>query len=507
MPVFIGLDIGSSSVRAVAFNEGLVPLHAAQRQYPMYFPKPGWAEQDPYLILSCTLSVLTETAQSLKEKGILKELKGIGASGFMHSSMAVGLDREPLTSLLPWADQRTAAQVQRFRREYNGREIYNRTGCPVHTTYVPCKISWFRESMPELDKSTWRYMSAKEWVLGRLTNNYVTDLGIASGSGLMNMQTKDFDEIALRCAGIGREMLNPLMEPDTMMGMITPDISRITGIPHDTPVIVGSSDAAMSSLGSGAAGIGETAAMIGTSGAIRMASDRPLTDIGMKCWCYYLAQGKWIFGGATNNGGNILSWFKDLLVEAYGEIGGRSELSYENLIKLAGESPAGAKGLLFLAFLAGERAPGWNENARGALLGLTLSHKAEDVARSILEGTVYQLEGVYEALKRQGMCSGRIVATGGFAKSDLWLRIMAAVLNTDIEVPLSFEGSSAGAAAMAMVGVGYKEGLEWTSLVRRGARIIRPDVREAARYVEILKVYYKAYEALGKTCEELVRIA
>ncbi len=182
-------------------------------------------------------------------------------------------------------------------------------------------------------------------------------------------------------------------------------------------------------------------------------------------------------------------------------------MSYENLIKLAGESPAGAKGLLFLAFLAGERAPGWNENARGALLGLTLSHKAEDVARSILEGTVYQLEGVYEALKRQGMCSGRIVATGGFAKSDLWLRIMAAVLNTDIEVPLSFEGSSAGAAAMAMVGVGYKEGLEWTSLVRRGARIIRPDVREAARYVEILKVYYKAYEALGKTCEELVRIA
>ncbi len=507
MPVFIGLDLGSSSVRAAAFDEDLNVLCSSQKHYPMHFPRPGRAEQDPYLIFERTLEAISETSAKLRGLGLLAEVKGLGASGFMHSSMAVGRDGLPLTVLLPWADQRTAGQVAWIRGEFGREDPYSRTGCPVHTTYVPGKIRWFRENLPGVTDAAWRYMSAKEWVLGRLTGEYVCDLGVASGAGLLNMASRCWDKQALTAAGIDGSLLNPLVEPTAVIGTITKEASEATGLPEGTPVVAGSSDAAMSSLGSGAGGIGETVAMIGTSGAIRMTSKKPATDESMKCWCYYLAEDRWIVGGATNNGGNVLDWYRRLLEGSKTSRGHSATLSYDELLEAAGSSPAGAAGLIFLAFLAGERAPGWDENARGTLLGLTLSHTAADVARSILEGTAFQLHGIFEALKGLGEPSGKVIASGGFARSDLWLRILASVLETEVEVPRSVEGSVAGAAALAMVGLESRKGLEWTSCVRKDPRTICPVPEDSVMYRKVLKVYYDSYAALGGIFKELVDVA
>lgn len=503
MSVFIGLDLGSSSARAVAFNEELEVICFSQKQYPMLFPRPGWAEQNPGLILDGCIEALSDAAAELKNLGLLDHIEAIGVSGFMHSCMAVGRHRVPLTPLLPWADQRTAGQVTAISREHGTTQLHLRTSCPVHTTYVPCKIRWFKENMPQVVRGAWRFMSAKEWVVGRLTGEYVCDRGVASGAGLLNMNSGDWDELALRAAGVDPGELNPLVEPTTVIGETGAWAAEATGLPEGIPVVVGSSDAASSSVGSGVAGIGQIAAMIGTSGAIRMTSDHPATDKAMRCWCYYLADGRWIVGGATNNGGNVLGWFKDL-------VGAAKPVSFEELMALAEEAPAGAAGLVFLAFLAGERAPGWNQNARGALLGLTLSHGASHVARSILEGTVYQLHGIYAALEElagAAAFSGSIVASGGFAKSQLWLEILASVLNTDIEVPAMLEGSAAGAAALAMAATGHRSGLDWTACVRRGSRVIHPKPADAARYRRMLEVYYRAYRSLANTFDELVAIA
>lgn len=500
MPVFIGLDLGSSSARAVAFNEALEPICFSQKQYPMFFPRPGWAEQDPHLILDGCVKALSGTAAKLKDLGLLDDMKAIGVSGFMHSSMAVNHDGAPLTPLLPWADQRTASQATSIACKHGNEALYFRTGCPVHTTYVPCKIRWFKETMPDVAGRAWRFMSAKEWVVGQITGSYVCDRGIASGAGLLNMESRGWDELALRAAGVEPDELNPLVEPTSVAGEIGAQMAASTGLPEGVPVVVGSSDAAMSSLGSGAASIGQIAAMIGTSGAVRMAVDRPMMDEAMRCWCYYLADGRWILGGATNNGGNVLGWFKDLMAV-------REPISYDDLLALAQDAPAGASGLIFLAFLAGERAPGWNANARGVLLGLALSHGASHIARSILEGTVFQLHGTYAALKRLVDVPGGIVASGGFAKSQLWLEILASVLSTEVEVPELLEGSAAGAAALAMVSTGYEKGLDWTARVRRGSRVIHPKPEEELRYRRTLDVYYKAYDSMAETFDELVGIA
>lgn len=507
MPVFIGLDIGSSSVRAAAFDEGLDMLCSSQKLYPMHFPRPGWAEQDPRLILSKAREALAETSRKLDDMGLLGQVKALGASGFMHSTMAVGEDKEPLTMLLPWADQRTAGQVAWIREEFGRKKSYLETGCPTHTTYVPGKIRWLREEMAGITKRTWRYMSVKEWVLAKLTGEYACDLGIASGAGLLDMRSRCWDKLTLTAAGIDGSSLNPLVEPTTVIGGITKEAAETTGLPEGTPVVAGSSDAAMSSLGSGAGGIGETVAMIGTSGAIRMTSDRPMIDDGMKCWCYYLAEDRWIVGGATNNGGNVLDWYRESLTGIKTSQGHSWQVGYDDLLKAAESSPAGSSGLVFLAFLAGERAPGWDENARGVLLGLTLSHTAADVARSILEGTVFQLHGIFEALKSFGEQKGRVIASGGFARSDLWLKILASVLGSEIEVPRSIEGSVAGAAAIAMIGTEEKKGLEWTSRIRKDPMIISPAPEDIERYKRVLRVYRDSYDAMNGIFKELVDIA
>lgn len=503
MAVFIGLDLGSSSARAAAFDEELRIVCWCQAHYPMAFPRPGWAEQDPQLILAGAMEALSGAAAKLAGMGLLESVEAIGVAGFMHSCMAVARDGAPLTTLLTWADQRTAPQVAEIAREYGKSELYRRTGCPVHTTYVAGKIRWLKANVPGLAGRGVKFMSAKEWVVSALTGARACDLGVASGSGLLNTGERQWDDLALSAAGVSPNELNPLEEPTAIIGKLQAAPAAATGLRQGIPVIIGSSDGAMSSLGCGAGGVSQVAAMIGTSGAIRMTSAAPMTDVEARCWCYYMAENRWIVGGATNNGGNVLGWLRGVL----GGGGEREPLTYERLLQLAEQSPAGASGLLFLAFLAGERAPGWNASARGTLLGLTLSHTAADIARSVLEGTVFQLHGIYAALAELAGAPRRIVASGGFARSGLWLKILASVLETEIEVPDQVEGSAAGAAALAMIAAGYRQGLDWTSSVRRGARIISPDPADSLQYRRMLRTYYQAYHLLEPVFDDLANTA
>jgi gluconokinase len=251
-------------------------------------------------------------------------------------------------------------------------------------------------------------------------------------------------------AGISRDQLPPVVEPTVRINSIRPEISRKTNLPVATPVIIGSSDAAMSSLGSGTIDPGQMTVMIGTSGAVRRLVRRPTLDPQQRTFCYYIGNGLWFAGGAINNGGIALRWFRDNFGERARKEAQKAGVSvYEILCKDAQTAPPGADGLFFLPFLAGERSPHWQGSMRGILFGLSLHHSQAHVIRSLIEGICYRLLSVVNPLEKLIGGSSEIRVTGGFTRSQFWLQTLSDILGRDLMVTGEPEGSVLGAAAFA----------------------------------------------------------
>lgn len=489
MELWLGVDLGSSSCKAVICNSNLHVLHSASREYPMETNFAGWAEHNPWVILEAVTQVIKEILGRIP----VQKIKGVGFSGFMHSIMAVDQELNPITPCLAWADLRTINQVQEIAGLLSKDVVYQRTGCPLHTTYVPAKLRWLWQELPREFAKAWKFVSVKEWVIAQLTGELCCDLGIASGSGLLNIETKAWDHKILTLSGITAHRLADLAEPRTIFNGFHSNYSRGGGLPAQIPIVIGTSDAASSSIGTGAVGSDTLTVMVGTSAAARVLSAKPLLDPAGRSWCYYAYDDNWVVGGATNNGGNVLSWFLR-------EFGGRSfaDLSIE-----AAKASPGSAGLLFLPFLAGERAPNWNSHARGFLWGLNLSHGRQHILRSTMEGIAYQVKGIYDTLQRLCPSFSSVRATGGFAYSDIWLSIMAGVLGTSLDVFPNPDGSAIGAAALARAAVLGLPNLEWIGSCLQPSRSIEPCSSDLQDYREIYQRYLKLYELLEPEFEHL----
>lgn len=489
MELWLGVDLGSSSCKAVVCDSNLAVLHTASREYPMDINSAGWAEHDPWVILKA----VTQVVQEILGKSPIQQIKGIGFSGFMHSIMAVDRELNPITPCLAWADLRTIKQVQEIAGVLGKGSVYKRTGCPLHTTYVPAKLRWLWQELPQEFARAWKFVSVKEWVIAKLTGEHYCDLGIASGSGLLNLDTKTWDQEILSVGGLSADRLADVVEPATILKGFHSAYSRSSGLPHQIPVIVGTSDAASSSIGTGAVSPDTLTVMVGTSAAARMLSPKPLLDPSGRSWCYYAYDDSWVVGGATNNGGNVLSWFLR-------EFGGGS---FADLSEEATKAPLGAEGLVFLPFLAGERAPNWNSYARGFLWGLNLSHGRQHIIRSMMEGIAYQVRGIYDIVQGLSPAFSSVRATGGFAYSDIWLTIMAGILGTSLDVFPNPDGSAIGSAALARTALLELPNLEWIASCLKFSRTIEPSDFERKQYREFYQRYVRLYEVLEPEFEHL----
>jgi gluconokinase len=328
--------------------------------------------------------------------------------------------------------------------------------------YASAKIAWWREHQPDLFRRINTFVSVKAFVLQRLTGALLEDQATVSGSGLLNVDKLDWEDTVLCLAGISRNQLPPVVDPTVSIGSIRPEISRQTGLPVSTRVIIGSSDAAMSSLGSGTVDSDQMTVMIGTSGAVRRLVRCPTLDSQQRTFCYYMGSQLWLAGGAINNGGIALRWFRDNFGErAKAEAQKTGTSAYKILCDYAQKVPAGSDGLLFLPFLAGERSPHWNSSIRGTLFGLSLHHSQGHVIRSLLEGICYRLYSVIQPLEELIGTSAEIRVTGGFTRSPLWLQILSDVLGRELMVAVEPEGSVLGAAAFAYHTLGMIDSFEY----------------------------------------------
>jgi gluconokinase len=483
----LGVDIGTTSTKAVLFTKKGDVIQQENIGYPLYTPDMTTAEQDPEEIFQAVLKAFTNITKQHSDK----QISFISFSSAMHSVIAMDENDQPLTRCITWADNRSEAWAHKIKDELDGHEVYKRTGTPIHPMSPLSKITWIVNDHPEIATNVKKYIGIKEYIFKKFFDQYVVDYSLASSMGMMNLKNLDWDEEALRIAGITRGQLSELVPTTKVFNNCDPDLAKQIGIDPQTPFVIGASDGVLSNLGVNAIRKGEIAVTIGTSGAIRTIIDEPKTDEKGRIFCYALTEKHWVIGGPVNNGGMVLRWIRDEFASSEVETAKRLGIdAYEVLTKIAERVRPGADGLLFHPYLAGERAPLWNPDVRGSFFGLTLSHKKEHMIRAALEGVIYNLYTVFLALTEcmDGPVT-RIQATGGFARSAVWRQMMSDIFESEVVVPESYESSCLGACILGLYATGEIDSFEVVSEMIGNTHKHTPKDDSVKEYRQLLPIF------------------
>jgi gluconokinase len=492
--VVLGVDIGTTSAKAVAFDPDARELGRGEAGYPLLEPEHGQAVQDPAVVVDATLAAIRAATTAAREQGA--QIAALSFSGAMHSLVGLDAQGRALTPLVTWGDMRATEQAERLRAEHP--ELHDRTGTPLHPMSPLPKLVWFAEHEPETFSAVRRWAGIKELVVARLTGTWAVDHSVASATGLLNLRELDWDDEALAIAGIDAEALSPLV-PTTHRLELDAAHAADLGLEGGMALIVGAADGPLANLGVGAVHHGMAACSIGTSGALRLMVERPAVDPQRRVFCYALLPGHWIVGGAINNGGAVLRWAGEALAP---DLGPHAE---GHLLELAADVPAGSEGLLMLPYLLSERAPHWSTVARGAYVGLTRHHGRGHLVRAALEGVCLQLAVVLASVRDAGNEVGEIRATGGFARSDLWRQMLADALGMPIGFPAGHEGSAFGAALLAMDALGMVGGIDHAAGLVQIEDVVEPEAGAAAVYADLLPTFTSLYDALEPAFRALQR--
>jgi gluconokinase len=500
----IGVDIGTTSTKAVLFEDNGKVIAQTNEEYPLFTPNPSIAEQDPDQIFQAVIQTVKQVVAQSSVRP--EQLLFLSFSSAMHSLIAVDADGKPLTKCITWADNRSAEWSDRLKRDMNGHELYLRTGTPIHPMSPITKLMWLRHDFPEVFQKAAKFISIKEYVFAKLFREYVVDYSIASCTGLFNLEQLNWDEEALRIAGISPQQLSALVPTTHVMQGLQPIYAEEMGLKETTRFVVGASDGVLSNLGVGAIEPGVVAATIGTSGAIRTVVDRPLTDPKGRIFCYALTERHWVIGGPVNNGGMLFRWVRDELAASEIDTAKRLGLdAYDLLNQMAERVRPGSDGLLFHPYMTGERAPLWNANARGSFFGLTMHHGKEHMIRAVLEGVIFNLYTVLLAMEEQIGRPKKIQATGGFARSPLWRQMMADIFDQTVVIPESFESSCLGAAVLGLFAIGQADSLDIVSSMIGATHEHTPNKENALIYHELLPIFISISRKLEEEYEAISR--
>ncbi|WP_225753414.1 gluconokinase [Actinotalea sp. Marseille-Q4924] len=494
--VVVGVDLGTTSTKAVAFEAGRA-VAVASHGYPLDEPEPGHAVQDAGLILDAVRAAVRDVVAEVGAQRVA----GLSFSAAMHSLLGLDTDGEPLTTVVTWGDTRASVQAERLRSADGALALQGRTGTPLHPMSWLPKLVWFREADPGLFAEVRTWVGIKEYVLLRLCGSLAVDHSIASATGLLDLAALDWDAQALELAGITADRLPPLVPTTTVLPALLPQEAAGIGLPTATPVVVGAADGPLANLGVGAVVPGVAACSVGTSGALRVLVDRPVVDPQGRVFCYALTPGRWVVGGAINNGGVVLQWAGDALAPDLGED------AEEEITALAAEVPAGSGGLVMLPYLLGERAPHWSTVPRGAYVGLTRAHGRAHLLRAALEGVCLQLAVVLDSLRESGLEVTEVRATGGAMRSPLWRQVLADAFGMRIDLMASEEGSAFGAAVLGMEALGMIETIDVAPELLEMGESVEPEPEAAEVYARLRPVFAGLYHALEPAFVQLRELA
>ncbi|MHA1596824.1 MAG: gluconokinase [Candidatus Asgardarchaeia archaeon] len=502
--LYVGIDIGTGSVRSYVFDKSGNVISYDTKELEIKRPSLYEAEQDPEEIIRKFKEALINSVRKLSEDR-KENVRGISISSQLHGMTAIDGNGKPLVPLIIWMDRRSKDIISLVEEKMDDETIYSKTGCRLNTMYPLAKIFWMREKKPELFKRVDKFfVSAKDYIVYKMFDEFSTDYSVASGSSLLNVKELSWDGEILSLLELDEEKLPELRSCYGYLGPLPKNICEQIGIKGEVPVYFGASDASLSNVGLGAL-MGKVAVNVGTSGAIRTVSDKPLLDGFGRTFCYLLDEKNWLVGGAINSAGLSLKWFKENF--GYPTIFTEERRTLYGLISKEAES-AKPVSVIFLPYLSGERCPIWDPLARGVIFGLDLTTSRGEIARSVMEGVAFALRSIMSVIEENGLKLEEVRIGGGGSRSELWCQIHADVLNKKVVKTKVEEASSLGAAIFASVSSGdfrdLKEAID--NMVKVGEEYLPRD--EFTRIYDLaFPIYLKLYDRLKDLFSEFSKVS
>lgn len=491
----LGIDIGTSACKVAVFDEDGKVLAQANKPYQVYYPENGWAEQDADEWWKAICEALHVV---LAQKDVdAASIAGIGVDGQSWSAIPVDKSGTPLARTPIWMDTRARGICDRVKADVGGDRIFDVAGNDFLPSYTTPKMIWFREQRPEIYEKTYKFLQSNSYIALKLTGKMSQDLSQGYGIHFFNMKTKNYDEDLAREFGLSTSLVPELFECDQVVGTVTKEAAQQTGLMEGTPVVAGGLDAACGTLGAGVFKAGQTQEQGGQAGGMSICTDHALAHKQL-ILSTHVVPDLWLLQGGSVGGGGTLRWFKQ-------EFG--TDKSFDDLTKEAEAIKPGSDGVIFLPYMAGERSPIWDPDAKGVYYGLGFDKTRGHMIRATLEGVAYSLEHNLRVAYETGVVVDTLNAMGGAANSVLWTQIKADVTGKRIQVPASDTASTLGAAILAGVGTGVYRGYD--DAVKRTIKITRiqePNMESHAVYQKRMELYLELYEDLRGTYQKFAGI-
>lgn len=500
-------DLGTTGNKATLYDEEGALLGSAFYGYGTEYAHTGWAEQNPE---DWWRAVCTSTQDLLHTSRVQPgEVAAITFSGQMMGAVPLDDHARPLRNAIIWADQRAVRQERWLGERISPEEVYRITGHRLSASYSLCKILWLRDHEPDIYHATWKFVHAKDAIVARLTGNFVTEPTDASGMNLYDLEAGSWSERILQAAELDPAKLPTLRRSIDVVGTVLPQVTDEIGMPAGTPVVIGGGDGMCAAAGAGVVREGTAYNYVGSSSWIALATRKPIFDPGFRTFTWaHLVPGMFSPCGTMQAAGGSYQWARDRLCAVEKQAADALGISAYELMNINAEkSPPGARGLIYLPYLLGERSPRWNPRARGAFIGLTIRHTHSDIVRAVLEGITMNLRVILEAFTGQGARIDAMRVIGGGARGRFWNRIMADIYGLPVQrLAILEEATSMGAALAGGIGVGLYSDFSMSEHMNRTVEVIEPDPRAQAVYARLYPIFEAAYQALVPIYDMLAEV-
>ena len=487
MATYIGIDLGTSAVKLLLVDEQGKIYNEVTKEYPLEFPQPGWSQQNP----EDWWNAVTEGIPELLAGFDAAQVAGIGCGGQMHGLVVLDKDDNVIRPAILWNDGRTAQQVDYMNGVIGKEKLSALTANIAFAGFTAPKILWMKENEPENFAKIAKIMLPKDYINYMLTGVHSCDYSDASGMLLLDVRNKCWSKEMLDICGISEKQMPKLFESYDCIGTIDPEIAKQLGIHGTVKVVAGADDNAAAAVGTGTVGAGGCNISLGTSGTIFISSDNFGVDPNNALHAFAHADGGYHLMGCMLSAASCNKWLcEDIL--------GTSDYAAEQ----AGitDEKLGRNTVYFLPYLMGERSPINDTNARGTFIGMTMDTSRSDMVQAVLEGVAFAIRDSFEVVKSLGIEIPRSNICGGGAKSQLWQKIMANVLNIPLDSVVTEQGPGYGGAMLAMVGCGaYGSVQEAADKLVSIASTVYPDAEIAARY----EAKYQKYKRIYPACKHL----
>lgn len=485
---YIGVDLGTSALKLVMMKGNGELVKTVSKEYPLYFPRSGWSEQNPTDWFLAVKEGLKELAACADEK-----IAGISFGGQMHGLVILDKDDNVLRPAILWNDGRSTEETDYLNNVIGKEKLSKLTANIAFAGFTAPKILWVKNNEPEIFEKIAKIMLPKDYISYMLSKSFATDYSDASGMLLLDVKNKKWSSEMIEICGISENMLPKLFESFEVVGNIKPELAKELGLNDDIKIVAGAGDNAAAAIGTATVGEGACNISLGTSGTVFISSKNFGVDNFNALHSFAHADGNYHLMGCMLSAASCNKWWMEEILKT------KDFAKEQNNIDNLGEN-----NVFFLPYLMGERSPHNDPAARGTFVGMSMDTKREDMTLAVFEGVTFALRDSLEVARSLGIKTDRTMICGGGAKSPLWKRLVANILNVEVDVPVSEEGPGFGAAILAAVGCGEYESVEKAakSIIKIKEKI-KPEADLVVKYEEKYQKFKKIYPALKDVFKEI----